>query len=195
MHGYRIPQFFLETSQKGFFQADHWTPRDIPVCSSERAVGGECPSWVPILLDDWGFSGKDEMKECPLNHEGKSGCDNKGYFNLVNKSYVAESKLAGTWGDTPASELADATVISPGEVVPLLGEADIERIVFDGPSRVIDVGVRVQSEEQVIRGIYGRVTTLLPGEACLFCRERISPRIGSGSATSRAGSASRTIPP
>jgi hypothetical protein len=34
------------------------------------------------------------------------------------------------------------TVVSPGQLVPLLGEADIERIVFDGPSRVIDVGVR-----------------------------------------------------
>ncbi|MCU1460906.1 MAG: hypothetical protein JWO37_981, partial [Acidimicrobiales bacterium] len=33
-------------------------------------------------------------------------------------------------------------VISPAEVVAYLGEADVERIVFDGPSRVIDVGVR-----------------------------------------------------
>src|SRR4051794_2507990 len=39
-------------------------------------------------------------------------------------------------------ELADGTVVSPGQVFPLLTEADIERIVFDGPSRVIDVGVR-----------------------------------------------------
>jgi hypothetical protein len=39
-------------------------------------------------------------------------------------------------------ELADGTVVSPSQVFPLLCEADIERIVFDGPSRVIDVGVR-----------------------------------------------------
>jgi hypothetical protein len=39
-------------------------------------------------------------------------------------------------------ELADGTPVSPSQVFPLLAEADIERIVFDGPSRVIDVGVR-----------------------------------------------------
>lgn len=50
--------------------------------------------------------------------------------------------LAGYGAFSRICELADGTVISPGDVVPLLGEADIERIVFDGPSRVIDVGVR-----------------------------------------------------
>jgi hypothetical protein len=39
-------------------------------------------------------------------------------------------------------ELADGTVVSPSQVFPLLADADIERIVFDSPSRVIDVGVR-----------------------------------------------------
>jgi hypothetical protein len=37
-------------------------------------------------------------------------------------------------------ELADGTVVSPGTVADLLDEAVIERIVFDGPSRVINVG-------------------------------------------------------
>ena len=37
-------------------------------------------------------------------------------------------------------ELADGTVVAPGTVADLLDEAVIERIVFDGPSRVIDVG-------------------------------------------------------
>ena len=39
-------------------------------------------------------------------------------------------------------ELADGTVVTPGQVVPHLSDADIERVVFDGPSRVVDVGVR-----------------------------------------------------
>lgn len=39
---------------------------------------------------------------------------------------------------------------------------------------VFDLGVKIDSVGGVIRGIYGRVTTLLPGEACLFCRRRIS---------------------
>ncbi|MCU1374627.1 MAG: hypothetical protein JWO68_1913 [Actinomycetia bacterium] len=37
-------------------------------------------------------------------------------------------------------ELADRTVVTPGSLLPYLTEALIERIVFDGPSRVIDVG-------------------------------------------------------
>ncbi|HJZ90605.1 MAG TPA: ThiF family adenylyltransferase [Gemmataceae bacterium] len=39
---------------------------------------------------------------------------------------------------------------------------------------VIDTGVKIDSHEGKIRGVTGRVTTLMPGEACLFCRERTS---------------------
>ena len=41
---------------------------------------------------------------------------------------------------------------------------------------VFDMGVKIDSEEQKIRAIEARVTALLPGAACLFCRERIEPR-------------------
>jgi 5-methylcytosine-specific restriction endonuclease McrA len=39
-------------------------------------------------------------------------------------------------------ELADGTPLTREHLLPLLAEADIERIVFDSPSRVIDVGRR-----------------------------------------------------
>lgn len=39
---------------------------------------------------------------------------------------------------------------------------------------VFDMGVLIDSDKGVIRGVHGRVTTLLPGEACLFCRGRIA---------------------
>ncbi len=38
-------------------------------------------------------------------------------------------------------ELANGTVVSPGSLVDWLGEAWVERVVFDGASRVMDVGV------------------------------------------------------
>jgi hypothetical protein len=39
-------------------------------------------------------------------------------------------------------ELANGTVVSPGTVVPWLDQSWIERVVFDGPSRIIDMGVK-----------------------------------------------------
>ena len=50
--------------------------------------------------------------------------------------------LAGTEALQRMCELSDGTVVTPGEVLPLLSWADLERIVFDGPSKVLDVGVR-----------------------------------------------------
>ena len=40
----------------------------------------------------------------------------------------------------------------------------------------IDIGVKIDSKDGIIRGIWGRVTTLLPGEACLFCRGTIDSK-------------------
>ena len=39
-------------------------------------------------------------------------------------------------------ELADGTVVAPGSLVAWLGEAWVERVVFDGPDRIRNVGVR-----------------------------------------------------
>lgn len=39
---------------------------------------------------------------------------------------------------------------------------------------VFDLGVRVETNEGNIKSIQARVTTLMPGAACLFCRGRIS---------------------
>ncbi|MGH9138730.1 MAG: DUF222 domain-containing protein, partial [Acidimicrobiales bacterium] len=41
-------------------------------------------------------------------------------------------------------ELANGTVVTPGQIAPFLTDADIERVVFDGPSRVIDIGGRTR---------------------------------------------------
>jgi hypothetical protein len=41
-------------------------------------------------------------------------------------------------------QLANGTVVTPGQVAPLITQADIERVVFHSPSRVIDVGERTR---------------------------------------------------
>lgn len=50
--------------------------------------------------------------------------------------------LAGEATLARICELANGTVIAPGQVVPLLADADIESIVFDGPHRVMSVSQR-----------------------------------------------------
>ena len=41
---------------------------------------------------------------------------------------------------------------------------------------LIDMGVLVDSQDGTLKGVDGRVTTFYPGEACLFCRNRISAK-------------------
>lgn len=42
---------------------------------------------------------------------------------------------------------------------------------------VLDMGVRIDSEHGELRSVQGRVTILVPGTACLFCRRRITPEV------------------
>jgi molybdopterin/thiamine biosynthesis adenylyltransferase len=38
---------------------------------------------------------------------------------------------------------------------------------------VMDMGVIVKGEDGQVNGVYGRVTTMTPGEACVLCRNRV----------------------
>jgi hypothetical protein len=50
--------------------------------------------------------------------------------------------LCGEASFTRICELADGTVVTPGQIVHQLADADIESILFDGPDRVISVSRR-----------------------------------------------------
>jgi hypothetical protein len=50
--------------------------------------------------------------------------------------------LCGETSFTRMCELAEGTVVTPGQVVPHLNDADIESILFDGPHRVVSVSRR-----------------------------------------------------
>jgi Domain of unknown function (DUF222) len=50
--------------------------------------------------------------------------------------------LVGEESFARTCELSTGTVIAPGQIVPHLSEADIERVVFDGPDRVLSVSRR-----------------------------------------------------
>ncbi len=55
---------------------------------------------------------------------------------------VLLSVLTGDESMARICELSSGTVVTPGEVLPLLKDCDLERLVFDSASRVVDVGVR-----------------------------------------------------
>jgi len=55
------------------------------------------------------------------------------------------------------------------------GRALLTRFAIYYAIPVFDMGVRIRSENGLVETIQGRVTTLMPSKACLFCRNRISP--------------------
>lgn len=60
----------------------------------------------------------------------------------ATEARVLVNVLAGHESVERMCELSNGTVVTPGEVLPVLDRADLERVIFDGPSKVIDIGVR-----------------------------------------------------
>jgi molybdopterin/thiamine biosynthesis adenylyltransferase len=54
------------------------------------------------------------------------------------------------------------------------GRSILCKLAIDYYIPVIDMGVKIDSEEGAIVSVQGRATTLVPGTACLFCRGRIT---------------------
>ena len=68
-------------------------------------------------------------------------------------------------------ELADRVVVTPGTVASLLDEALVERVVFDGPSRVIDLG-RARRFTGAVRRALDVVDRGCTHEGCDLAAER-----------------------
>ena len=56
-----------------------------------------------------------------------------------------------------------------------LGRSILTRLALFYYIPVFDVAVSIESEDGHVGGVFGRVTTLVPGAACLFCRKRVRP--------------------
>jgi len=57
-----------------------------------------------------------------------------------------------------------------------VGRSILNQVALRYAIPVFDVGVKIDSDDHIIRSVTGRVTALYPGTACLFCRGRISPK-------------------
>jgi molybdopterin/thiamine biosynthesis adenylyltransferase len=53
------------------------------------------------------------------------------------------------------------------------GRAVLSRFAYWYLMPLIDTGVLISSVGGIVRGLYGRVTTVMPGAACLICRGRV----------------------
>lgn len=58
-----------------------------------------------------------------------------------------------------------------------LGRAILNALAIRYYIPVIDVGVKISSLDSEVKKVTGRITTLLPGSACLHCRGRIDPAL------------------
>lgn len=76
--------------------------------------------------------------------------------------------------ETVCARLRDCDVVF-GCTDDQLGRAALTRLALYYYIPVIDVAVSISVDNSHVDGIFGRVTTLVPGGACLFCRRRIQP--------------------
>jgi len=83
---FRIPSTFLDGNMS---RAPHLRRVSYPACAIGRPRAGGCPGALSMLLDDWGYVGQNEARECALAWEGETTCSNQGYYDQVNAVYVA----------------------------------------------------------------------------------------------------------
>ncbi len=99
--GVKLPRSFVDGEP---FQASHFVPKQMRVCATGRAVGAECPGALSVVLDDWGFNGQAEARECGLAHNGGTGCANQPYYHMAKSVY--DRSLKGFQFPGAASNLA-----------------------------------------------------------------------------------------
>lgn len=111
LEGFSFPRFFLQDADHGFFKAEQ-RKRSYAICAAgyQNNASGQCMGRYVIELDDWGFSGPQERKECKLDFDGATGCDNQGYYDLVKKTYDAQVSNGGDGFSTESSNLAKDVV-------------------------------------------------------------------------------------
>jgi molybdopterin/thiamine biosynthesis adenylyltransferase len=125
----------------------------------------------------------DSLAETNLNRVyGSSKTDVGKNKTEIAKAHLDQIDLGGTviayashvTREETARRLRDCDVVM-GCTDKELPRAILTQLAIKYHLPVLDMGVLIDSQEGLIRGVFGRVTTLMPGEACLFCRGRISP--------------------
>jgi molybdopterin/thiamine biosynthesis adenylyltransferase len=109
-----------------------------------------------------------------LAHAGEKKVDiAKQHLDRVGLPTIVEAIPEPITREAAARRLRDCDVVF-GCTDKQIPRAILGQLALKYCLPVIDIGVVIDSHDLHIRGVHGRVTTLQPGEACLFCRGRIS---------------------
>lgn len=79
----RIPTFFAQKSDQGFFQADHGVAAPYFFCAIGGRSGGTCRGRLSILTNDWGLAGDQGGDNQSASCRIGSVCTNQTYKDIV----------------------------------------------------------------------------------------------------------------
>ena len=110
-----------------------------------------------LFHEDWADARAEHGEQVRLEHLGRTPAQRRADA-LVEMAKRAMAAPPGARRPAPLitvlvgyetfrgriCQLANGTAVTPGQVAPLLSEADIERVVFGPPSRVLDIGERTR---------------------------------------------------
>jgi molybdopterin/thiamine biosynthesis adenylyltransferase len=131
-----------------------------------------------VLIDD------DVVTATNLTRIHESGSDDAGRPKVDVLRSAAERIGLGTEVATVRSRVTGPTAASDLQHLDVIfgctdddkGRLQLSRLALTHLIPVFDMAFAIDpAEDGTLRALDGRVTTLLPGEACLLCRGRISP--------------------
>ncbi len=131
-------------------------------------------SFIVIDPDTLSASNTTRVYGSTLRDVGRDKVDVLGDHLEAIAEDVQVTRLSGTVvSKVPAEALAFADVVF-GCTDDNAGRLRLSRLPYYQLVPVIDCGVQIAADQNdIISGIFGRVTTLCPGNACLICRDRI----------------------
>lgn len=148
-------------------------------------VGGTGSAVAELLIrlgvGELVIADSDAVAASNLSRIHSSGQGDIGRAKVDVVSRLADSLGAITKVTPIAGKVTSRDVASAFRTVDILfgctddnaGRAVLSRLAYWYLIPTIDLGVLVESVEGALRAVYGRVTSLFPGAACLICRRRI----------------------
>jgi hypothetical protein len=85
IRGARIGRFL----ERSFKEVHTRAAAAFTVCAAGRATGNRCNGSFTLMLDDWGLSGVQEGRACPLSIDSGDVCANRDYYLWAERIYRA----------------------------------------------------------------------------------------------------------